>query len=143
MLLHSCSAAATTAIEGRRAEDEDTRENSDKGYLICQPEGHRIQGGKGPPRACETLAGYKDFHDGGGLCSPGRWQKQVRELADGANWYWLRRELKRAILDFVGSEKELEMDAFRMAWASTDTARDTLQVARGPGFGGEGPGRDR
>ena len=26
-----------------------------------------------------------------------------------------RRELKRAILDFVGSEKELEMEAFRMA----------------------------
>ena len=66
MLLHSCSAAATTATDGRRAEDEDTRENSDKGYPICQPEGHRIQGKKGPPRACETLAGYKDFHDGGG-----------------------------------------------------------------------------
>ena len=81
-----------------------------------------------------------------------RWRKQVRELADGANWYWLRRELKRALLDFVGSEKEVEMEAFRMAsggdanWrrrASTDTARDTLQVARGPGYGGEGPGRDR
>ena len=81
-LLHSCSAAATTATEGGRAEDEDTPENSDKGYPICQPEGHRLQEGNGPPRACETLAGYKDFHDGGGLCSPGRWRKQVRELAD-------------------------------------------------------------
>ena len=117
MLLHSCSAAATTANHGRRAEDEDTRENSDKGYSICQPEKHRIQGRKGRPRACETLTGYKDFHDGGGLCSPVRWRKQVRELADGANanWYWLRREPKRAILDFIGSEKELEMEAFRMA----------------------------
>ena len=43
-LLHSCSAAATTATEGGRAEDKDTPENSDKGYPICQPEGHRLQG---------------------------------------------------------------------------------------------------
>ena len=37
---------------------------------------------------------------------PGRWKKEVREPADGANWYWL---------EFVGSEKELEFQAFRMA----------------------------
>ena len=61
-LLHSCSAAATTATEGGRAEDEDTGraededtpENSDKGYPICQPDGHRLQGEAA--RACETLA---------------------------------------------------------------------------------------
>ena len=76
-------------------------EDNDESYPICKPEGHRLQGGKGPPRSCETLAGYKDFHDGGGLCSPGRWRKEVRELADGANWYWLRREKKKAILEFV------------------------------------------
>ena len=61
------------------------------------------------------MAGDKDFHDGGGLCLPGRWRKEVRELADGANWYWLRREMKKTILEFVGSEKELELEAFRMA----------------------------
>ena len=33
-LLHSCSAAATTATEGGRAEDEDTPEYSNKGYPI-------------------------------------------------------------------------------------------------------------
>ena len=38
----------------------------------CKPEGHRLQGGKGPPRSCETLAGYKDFHDGGGRRAGGR-----------------------------------------------------------------------
>ena len=42
----------------------------------------------------------------GGLCSPGRWKKEVRELADGAKWYWLRREMKKAIVEFVGSEKD-------------------------------------
>ena len=34
-------------------------------------------------RAPQELAGYKDFHDGGGLCSPGRWRKQVRETGTG------------------------------------------------------------
>ena len=90
-------------------------EDNDESYPICKPEKHRLRGGKGPPRACETLAGYKDFHDGGGLCSPDRWRKEVRELADGANRYWLRREMKKTILEFVGSEKELELEAFRMA----------------------------
>ena len=74
LLDSSCSAAATTATEGREADNRrDKVEDNDEGYPICKPEGHRLQGGKGPPRACETLAGYKDFHDGGGLCSPGRW----------------------------------------------------------------------
>ena len=85
MLLDTCSAAATTANGGREAENRtDNVEDNDESYPVCKPEGHRLQGGKGPPSACETLAGYKDFHDGGGLCSPGRWRKEVRELADGA-----------------------------------------------------------
>ena len=112
----ACSAAATTATEGREAELQTVKLRDDEeSYPICKPEGYRLQGGKGPPRTCETLAGYKDFHDGGGLCSPGRWRKETRELADGANWYWLRREMKNTILEFVGSEKELELEAFRMA----------------------------
>ena len=73
MLLHSCSAAATTAIEGRRAEDEDTLENSDKGYPICQPEGHRLQGRRAPQehakpcqatRTSTTVGGYAHLGDG-------------------------------------------------------------------------------
>ena len=81
----------------------------------------------------------QNFHDGGGLCSPGRWRKEVRELADGANWCWLRKEMKKAILEFVGSEKELELEAFRMAsggeanWrvARDEGLQDTVQMARG------------
>ena len=38
------------------------------------------------------------------------------EASGWASWYWLRRELKRAILEFVGSEKELEREAFRMGF---------------------------
>ena len=52
------------------------------------------------------VGGYAHLADG---------EKETRELADGANWYWLRREMKNTILEFVGSEKELEVEAFRMA----------------------------
>ena len=61
MLLDTCSATATTAEEGQEADkraDNLVQENS-KSYPICKPEGHRLQGGKGPPKSCETLAGYK------------------------------------------------------------------------------------
>ena len=85
MLIQACSAAATTATEGREAEVQTVKlQDDEESYPICKPD--RLQAGKGPPSTCETLAGYKDFHDGGGLCSPGRWRKETRELADGANW---------------------------------------------------------
>ena len=108
MLVHSCSATATTAIEGRRAEDEDTLENSDKGYPICQPEGHRLQGGKGP-KSMRNL---------------GRLQGLPRRCGAMLTW-----EMAKAGsgASFVGSEKELEMEAFRMASggdASWRVARD-------------------
>ena len=69
MLLDTCSAPATTANDGQDADKQTGA--SGNGYPTCKPEGHRLQGGKGPPRSCETLSGYKDFHDCGGLCSPG------------------------------------------------------------------------
>ena len=105
MLLDTCSATATTANEGQdltskwRITEIATQSASQKAI------GYRVEKGH-PDRARHS--GYKDFHDGGGLCLPGRWRKEVRELADGANWYWLRREMKKAILEFVGLEKELE-----------------------------------
>ena len=54
-------------------------------------------------------------------------EEEARKLADGAGWYWLRREMKKVILDCVGSEKELEREAFRMACgggANWKVARD-------------------
>ena len=71
MLLDTCSGTATTAKEGQEA-DKRVEDNAES-YPICKPEGHRLQGGKRPPRSCETLSGYKDLHDGGGLCS---WQME-------------------------------------------------------------------
>ena len=53
-------------------------------------------------------------YDGGGPCSPERWPHDRRRSADGAGWYWLRRELKKLVPNYVGTERDLERD-FRMA----------------------------
>ena len=112
MLLDTCTATATTANEGQDADNLREKEDS---YQSVNRKGPDSKAGEGPARSCKTLPGHKDFHDGGGLCSSRRWKKEAWKLADGAGWYWQRRELKRVILEFVGSEKELEREAFCMA----------------------------
>ena len=85
LLLDACTATAATSSGGQER-DKIMDGEVDKGYPICEPEGYRVHEGEGPPRYCEMLSGYKDFHDGGGLCSPGRWRRDARKLADGAGW---------------------------------------------------------
>ena len=45
---------------------------SEQPFPINPPEGPALLGGWGEPRSCPTVSGTKGFHDGGGLCSPGR-----------------------------------------------------------------------
>ena len=92
LLLSAWASSATTASadvpdtqskEGKEAPRETTAETADtfpKSQLegetadtfpICQPEGDRILGGFGPPKFCDLPGSARDFHDGGGLCSPG------------------------------------------------------------------------
>ena len=73
-------------------------------YPVCQPEGGRLQGDHGPPRQCDILEGFKPFHDGGGLCSPGRWPHDRRLLAEGDKWSWLRNRLWEVACKHAGSE---------------------------------------
>ena len=103
MLLDTCTATATTAKEGQDAEQE-----KEESYPTREPERPRLQGGEGPARSCETYQATRTSTTEAG------WKKEARKLADGAGWCWLRREMKKVILDFVGSEMELEREAFRM-----------------------------
>ncbi|OLP78827.1 Polyadenylate-binding protein, cytoplasmic and nuclear [Symbiodinium microadriaticum] len=118
-LVHTCLASATTALEGDQTEPQLPRDSTDAGpgYQVNQPEGSRLQGGFGPPRVCQQLGATKDFHDGGGLCSPGRWPASARNLASGSSWDWLREKSLQLILDKLGTQdtKELEREAFRVA----------------------------
>ena len=102
LALATCSAAASTAVPDRGpatqlATDIDDEPNEDLGYKVNEPEGPLLLGGTGPPKKCFQNDGIKDFHDGGGLCSEGRWPRHRRGYAGGASWDWLRAQ----ILDIV------------------------------------------
>ena len=47
-------------------------------FPINPPDGPALQGGWGEPRSCPTVSGTQGFHDGGGLCLPGRWPPERR-----------------------------------------------------------------
>ena len=99
--------------EGDHAGHEETLPSSCETFPLNHPEGPRVLGGTGPPRFCRQLGGGKPFHDGGGLCSPGRYH--ARSYADGPQWEWLRKRTLEVILAKVGSLEQLEKEAFRMA----------------------------
>ena len=90
---------------------------------ICQPEGARVLGGFGPPRICDLPGGPRDFHDGGGLCSPGRWPPDRRNLADSDSWSWLRTKLFEKAARRAGSVDELEREVFRVAAGGEEGCR--------------------
>ena len=116
MLVSTCLHAANAAVgEGDHAQPEETLPPSSETFPLNHPEGPRVLGGTGPPRFCRQLGGGKPFHDGGGLCSPGRWPHQARSYADGPQWEWLRKRTLELILAKVGSMEQLEKEAFRMA----------------------------
>ena len=102
--------AATATMENPAATSEDIAS-----YPVCEPEGSRLLGGHGPPRFCDILEGQKPFHDGGGLCSPGRWPRDRRLLAEGDGWSWIRAKLFDIACTHAGGAKELEREVFRMA----------------------------
>ena len=67
--------------------------------------------------------GPRDFRDGGGLCSPGRWPPERRNLADDDSWSWLRDRLFEKAARRAGSVEELEREVFRMAAGGEDGCR--------------------
>ena len=71
------------------------------------------KGGEGPARACEWKGGSTPCHDGGCLCSPGRWPLGRRRYPQG-RWQELRRKVEEKILLEAGGEAALQKECFRM-----------------------------
>ena len=82
---------------------------------VNPPEGPAVLGGWGEPRSCPTVSGTKGFHDGGGLCSPGRWPPERRWHASDHHWGQLRRNVWEIVMNFVGGESRLEKECSRVA----------------------------
>ena len=131
MLLSSWASSATTASKGvpdtqSREDKETSRETAEKiadTFPICQPENAKVLGGFGPPRTCDLPGGPRDFHDGGGLCSLGRWPPDRRSLADSDSCTWLRNKLFEKAARRAGSVDELEREVFRVAAGGEEGCR--------------------
>ena len=84
-------------------------------FPVNPPEGPAILGGWGEPRSCPTVSGAKGFHDGGGLCSPGRWPPERRWRPNDDHWCKLRHDMWGIVMEVIGSESKLEKECFHMA----------------------------
>ena len=58
---------------------------------------------------------FVDFHDWGGLCSPGRWPPKRRSQADSDSWTWLRNRLLEKAATRAGCMDKLEREVFSVA----------------------------
>ena len=88
----------------RLGEKENCGEGPTETYPITRhPEDYWI-GGHGKPRTTYTLGKIKEFHDGCGLTSPGRWKKDQRVFPKGAAWEILRESLYKALLGYIPAE---------------------------------------
>ena len=74
--------------------------------------------GQGPPRRTQVMGRPRAFHDGGGLCSPGRWPCDRRVLPSGVGGSFFS-ELKALLRDYwaevSGGRDELYTFALRLA----------------------------
>eukprot|EP00435_Cladocopium_sp_Y103_P030315 s433_g7.t1 len=94
--------------KGKKLEEEQPAEQP------VDPMKPLFPGGDGPPRSC-TWKGYQTpFHDGGGLSSPGRWQRGKRRFPMSKEWRSMRRKLEEKVVEYAGGPVELEKEFFRM-----------------------------
>ena len=112
-LMDALETLPTTTADGEIGASSSSGPSSP--YPINSPEGPAVLGGFGEPRSCPTVSGTKGFHDGGGLCSPGRWPPERRRHATDPHWDQLRHDMWEMVMDFVGGESRLEKECFHMA----------------------------
>ena len=74
--------------------------------------------GRGPPRRTQAMGRARPFHDGGGLCSPGRWDRDRRVLPEGVGGTFFS-DVKGLVRDFwaeqSGGKDELHTFVLRLA----------------------------
>ena len=72
-------------------------------------------GGRGPARVCQEPWGNRPFHDGAGLCSPGRWDPEFRTYCSSDGWDKLRGKLEEILVEHAGGPEKLDRTPFEMA----------------------------
>ena len=80
-----------------------------------EPEGWKIRGGSGEPRICRSPGKTREFHDGAGLASPGRWDLERRTWNTDGFWKKLREGSLRLVLESCGGWQKFDLECFQMA----------------------------
>ena len=88
--------------------------------IILAPDGNKIAGGFGSPRQCQQPGKERQFHDGAGLSSMGRWDADKRIWSETPFWKELRKETLDMVLQHVGDERKLNRACFEMAVRGED-----------------------
>ena len=121
ILLNYRSPPLPLTYDQKLGEEENCGEGPKEVFPITRhPEDYWI-GGRGNPRTTYTLGKTKDFHDGCGLTSPGRWEKKQRIFPQGAAWETLRESLYKALLEYVPAGSSVP-------WGETGIQRVLLQL---------------
>ena len=84
-------------------------------YPILQPDGPKTAGGRGKPRQCQPPGKERQFHDGAGLSSMGRWDVEPRVWCEDSFWTELRGETMKLILQHLPDSLSLDRACFEMA----------------------------
>ena len=84
-------------------------------YPVSSPDGAKFAGGVGPPRQCQQPGKERQFHDGAGLPSMGRWDVEHRIWSDTPFWKELRKETLELVVHHLGDERKLDRACFEMA----------------------------
>ena len=84
-------------------------------YKISDPEGPKVRGGDGDPRTCRVPGKVRDFHDGAGLASPGRWDVERRRWNEESWIVRLRAELLKMAVTRCGGFNQFDKVCFDMS----------------------------
>ena len=72
-------------------------------------------GGVGQPRVCRVPGKIKEFHDGAGLASPGRWDVERRRWCEESWITELRKDILNIVVEACGGLSKLDKACFEMA----------------------------
>ena len=84
-------------------------------FVTLTPDGKRLLGGRGEARKRQGPGRERQFHDGAGLASLGRWDFEDRVWAEGSFWDEIRSKSMSLILEAAGGSQTLDRECFEMA----------------------------
>ena len=87
----------------------------DRKYPVSKPDGKKLSGGVGKPRQYQLPGKERQFHDGAGLTSIGRWDFEERIWSGGQFWEELRTGSLELIQCHLGHGLTLDRACFEMA----------------------------